>query len=144
MATDETSRDRHGRDAPRPLRASEAEPVRSATARAVHQRDPGWTVPPLWASEVRHVRMKYVRSGALSVPEALDAVEALDVLVAVRPVAHAEVLGAADTYGLSGYDAEYVALAERLGVPLVTSDKHVLTAVGRAVAPGAFVDGPPV
>ena len=120
------------------LSLSVIEPDLSGLARAVRRRDRDWVVPALWASEVRHVLMKYVRGEALSVPEALDAVEALDVLVTVRPVAHAEVLDAAFRYGLSGYDAEYVALADRLGVPLVTSDKRVLAAVERAVTPIVF------
>lgn len=120
------------------LSLSIVEPGPADVARAVRRRDRDWVVPPLWASEVRHVLMKYVRAEALTLVEALDAVEALDVLVSVRPVAHAEVLTVAADYGLSGYDAEYVALAERFGVPLVTSDKQVLAAVPRAVAPGVF------
>lgn len=118
---------------------SETEIVPGETARGVHWKDPSWSVPPLWASEVRHVLLKYVRNGSVSLGEALAAVEALSILVSVEPVGHAEVLHAADRYGLSGYDAEYVALAERLGVPLVTSDKQVLRGVSRAVTPAAFV-----
>ncbi len=86
---------------------------------------------------------KYVRGDFMSAEDALRVVRALEGLVTVRPVEHAEVLAAADAYVLSGYDAEYAALAERLGVPLVTSDKGVLRSVGCAFSPGAFADGAP-
>jgi len=116
------------------------------TAKDVYRRDPVWRVTALWRSEVRHVGVKYVQAGDLSLGDLTDALVVLDDMLAesTESVEHGEVLRAALGYGLSGYDAEYVALAERLGVPLVTSDKQVLAAVSRAVAPGAFVDEPPV
>lgn len=50
-------------------------------------------------------------------------------------------LEAAFEYGLSGCDAEVVALAEALGVLLVTDDRRVLTACPRvAVSLDAFAE----
>jgi predicted nucleic acid-binding protein len=49
-------------------------------------------------------------------------------LVEDASVEPAAVLDAAFERGLSGYDAEFVAPAGRLRVPLVTDDRRVLTA----------------
>lgn len=42
--------------------------------------------------------------------------------------------------GLSGYDAAYLAGAQRLGVPLVSCDERDLVAPGHAIAPAAAVE----
>lgn len=52
-----------------------------------------------------------------------------------------DVLRLADVSGLSSYDAEYVALAEDLGVRLLTTDGSVLRAFPEvAVHPKDFAD----
>ena len=118
-----------------------SDPGDSRAARAAYDRGSEWTVPPLWASEVRHVVLKYVRGGQISFDDARATVHRLSLLVSVSPVDHDEVLRAAHALGLSGYDAEYAALADRLGVPLVTSDRHLLQSVPRAVAADVFAQG---
>ena len=116
-----------------------SKPSDADAAEAVARRDAVWIVPPVWASEVRHVVAKYVRGAFMTSENALSVVRRIETLVVVTPVSHEEVLDAAFRFELSGYDAEYAALAERLGVPLVTSDKQVLRGVSRAVTPAAFV-----
>ena len=55
----------------------------------------------------------------------------------------AAVLDAAFARGLSGYDAEFVALAEALAAPLVTDDRRVLAACpGLAVSIDDYGAGP--
>lgn len=120
------------------LTVPSATPRDAEAARAVAQKDPVWVVPPLWASEVRNVVAKYARGWFITHEQARAAVREIEAFVAVQPVSHGEVLDAAFAFEVSGYDAEYVALAERLDVPLVTSDKRVLAAVARAVAPVGF------
>ncbi len=44
-------------------------------------------------------------------------------------------------HSLSGYDAEFVAVAEALGLPLVTDDRRVLRAFERAVSIADFAAG---
>lgn len=116
-----------------------------ARAKKVYAQDPDWRVTALWKSEVRHVGIKYVRSGALLRGDLIVALHLLDGMLASKTevVTHVEALDAAFRYELSGYDAEYAALAERLGVPLVTSDKRVLHSVECAVSPGTFADAAP-
>ena len=108
-------------------------------ARRVFDRDSDWHAPALWTSETRNALLKYVRNGDLDLEDALTAVEELSSLVTIERVGHAEVLEAALAFGLSGYDAEYAALSDRLEVPLVTSDKRVLRVHPRAVSPAEFV-----
>lgn len=116
-----------------------SKPADADAAEAVARRDAVWIVPPVWASEVRHVVAKYVRGAFMTSENALSVVRRIETLVVVTPVSHEEVLDAAFRFELSGYDAEYAALAERLGVPLVTSDKRVVFSVPHAVTPAAFV-----
>ena len=113
-------------------------------AQAVRDVDAAWVAPPLSATEVRSALLKYVRAGRMSVDEAIRACALAAALAdRTRSVQDADVLRAAARYGLSAYDAEYVVLAQALGVRLVTSDKRVLAAVPDvAVRPDAFADAP--
>ena len=99
----------------------------SATDR-VRNRDAIWVAPPLWTSEFRNTLVTYVRAGRLTPAEAHETWEVGRALVTDAPVDPAAVLDAAFARGLSGYDAEFVALAEVLAAPLVTDDRRVLAA----------------
>jgi len=119
------------------------EQVHSDEARQVWERDPDWCAPPLWASELRSVIDKCVRAGLLPKARAA-ATMALTrrVLLADRMFepADEEVLALAAQSGCSTYDCEYVAVASKLGLPLVTLDKQVLKAFpGVAVRPHEFL-----
>ena len=105
-----------------------------------------WCGPPLWRSEQRNVLMKYVRADSPSIPRTdidLEAAQAYmrtaEVWMQTMGVGSESVLRLADASGCSVYDGEYVALAEDLGVPLVTYDRSVQAAFpDRAVAPTEF------
>ena len=99
---------------------------RTAAAEQVRQRDNAWIAPPLWASEFRNFLATYVRIGRLTPTQAHAAWAVGRALVGDLPVEPAAVLDMAFSRGLSGYDAEFVALAERLGVRVVTDDRRVL------------------
>lgn len=116
---------------------------RTEEAEAVLLRDSVWIVPTLWASELRSVVSQYVRSGDLTLPQGVAAMDRASELVEGReaPVSSRDVLELASSSRCSSYDCEYVALAIALGVLLVTADKAVLRAFPRiAVAPDIFTE----
>ena len=102
-----------------------------------------WCAPPLWRSEQRNVLMKYVRADSPSIPRTdidLGAAQAYmrkaESWMQTMDVDSEAVLALADASGCSAHDGEYVALAEDLGVPLVTYDRRLQAAFpNRAVAP---------
>ena len=96
-------------------------------ARACRDRDPDWHAPFLARTEFRSVAAGYLRRG-----EALDTLLEAAALAVLSVRAHhltdAEVFAVLQSAPLSAYDAEYVALARRLGCKLVTTDREVLKA----------------
>ena len=110
-------------------------------AEAVFAKDSRWVVPTLCASELRSVVMKYVRLGKLELADAVRAMERAELIMSefAAPVDSRRVLELAAASKCSSYDCEYVALAEALGVELVTNDAKMLKAFpGRARGVRAF------
>jgi predicted nucleic acid-binding protein len=99
----------------------------SAHAVAALERDPDWVAPPLWQSEVRNVLATTVRVKGLSLDLALGAWGQARRLVVDVPVPAdtARILRLATESGSSAYDCEYVALAESLGIRLVTGHERL-------------------
>ena len=109
-------------------------------AEKVRRRDQQWCAPMLWCSEFRNVLMGYFRRGSISLPDFILLSELADTKVESRQVDGARVIELAADSGCTAYDCEFVSLAERLGVPLVTSDKKLLAAFPDfAVSMEAFV-----
>lgn len=99
-----------------------------AAAARLLQRDPAWAAPGILLSELRNVLVGYARRDVLTPDQvATMCADAEDVLAdRVVAVPSGEVLHAALADGLSVYDAEFVVVARRLGVPLVTLDREIL------------------
>ena len=87
-------------------------------------READWAVPRLWRSEFRNVLATYLRKGFLTYEDALGIHRKAEAIVAGAEfdVGAAEVLRLAKESGCSAYDCEFVALAEHLGVALVSED----------------------
>jgi predicted nucleic acid-binding protein len=102
----------------------------TSSARRVLTRDPVWAAPLLWRSEIRNVLLGALRKRRLALQDAVEAVEVAAELVRGREytVQSSDVLRLAQGSGCSAYDCEYVALAQDLGVPLVTADRELLKA----------------
>jgi predicted nucleic acid-binding protein len=109
----------------------------TAAAEALHMSDPDWAAPALWRSEFRNVLAGYLRRGALTLDQACRIQDETEDLMRETEyeVDSASVLRLLPDSDCSAYDCEYVALATKLGVSLVTRDKRVLRAFpGVAVA----------
>lgn len=104
------------------------EGTRTQQAETILDRDQEWAAPLLWRSEFRHVLTRYVRRRVLSLDEAVNKMEKAELLLQGKEyeVSSAQVLRLAAGSRCSAYDCEFVALAQSLGVPLLTADRDVL------------------
>jgi predicted nucleic acid-binding protein len=100
----------------------------TAAARATLARDPEWAAPLLWRSEFRNVLALYLRQKHLTLAEAVALQETAETLLEGREFSadSGDVLALASRSRRTAYDCEFVAVAQALGVPLVTSDAQVL------------------
>ena len=116
-----------------------------ALAQRVLERDPIWAAPLLWRSEFRNVLATCMRHRDLSLSDARRAHDLADELMAGQEFAvpGEHVLALVASSPCSAYDCEYVALADELAVPFVTSDRQLLRSFAdRAVSPRQFVERP--
>jgi predicted nucleic acid-binding protein len=98
----------------------------SDRVRRIASEDDEWIVPPLWQYEFTNVMVTFARLGKLSARAACGAIEEARVRVALRVVAvdQLQVLRIALALKLSGYDAQYAALADSYGIRCVTNDRQ--------------------
>ena len=106
-------------------------------AEALLTSDSEWVAPLLWRSEFRNILAGYLRRKSLSFVQAtaLQA-EAEELLFGCEyEVDSTRVLELVRDSDCSAYDCEFIAVAEKLNVQLVTMDKKLLKAFpSRAVA----------
>lgn len=101
---------------------------RTALAHRLRQLDPDWHAPVLWRSELRNILTGYVRDGSLTGTQARQVMAAAEAGLDGREhhLPGDIVFAVTERSRLSAYDAEFVALAEILGVRLVTEDRAIL------------------
>ena len=110
----------------------EATPYSESILEALAQGEA--VVPPVWSLEVANVLLVGERKKRLVPAQSLRFVELLQSLPIVldpdvRPLG--ELLGLARENGLSSYDATYLDLAVRTGLPLASLDGDLVKAAGR-------------
>jgi predicted nucleic acid-binding protein len=102
----------------------------TAAAESLFERDPDWVAPILWRSEFRNIMAGYIRRKGISFEQATALQAEAESLLAgcefeVESQAVLELVRDSDC---SAYDCEFVALAMKLNVLLVTMDKKLLRA----------------
>ncbi len=100
-------------------------------------RDDGAIVPGLWYLELSNVLLqaeKRGRIGTSDVAARLGLISELPISVDHETTARAwrDILQIARIDGLTTYDATYLELARRLGLPLLTKDKELARAARRS------------
>ena len=114
----------------------------TADAESVFKKDPEWVAPSLWRSEFRNVLATQIKVLGLPVEGAVALFEKAEEVVGEPDLAAdtQNILLLAHAKKLSAYDAEYVALAQKLNVKLVTFDKAILKALPQdATSPQRFL-----
>jgi predicted nucleic acid-binding protein len=92
-------------------------------------------VPALWELEVTNVLLLGERRGRLTEAQSarfLTLLRQLPILVDTASIDMRAVLATGRRHGLTAYDASYLVLAERDGIPLATSDAKLRAAAGVA------------
>lgn len=102
----------------------------TAKAEALLERDPDWAVPVLWRSEFRNILAGYLRRKTLTFAQTCGLQsEAEDLLAGSEfEIDSKAVLELVRDSDCSAYDCEFVALAQKLQVKLVTMDVKLLKA----------------
>jgi predicted nucleic acid-binding protein len=103
---------------------------RTAQAHRLRRLDADWHAPMLWHSELRNILAGYRRDGSLDDLQVRQIMAAAQEGLAAREhyLPGERVFRVTEQSRLSAYDAEFVALAEILDVPLVTEDRAILAA----------------
>ena len=97
-------------------------------AESLYQADSDWVAPYLWRSKFRNILALYLRKKILSLAESKAIVQGAEELFSDNEfeLNSNAILNLAANCPLSAYDCEYVLLAQKLGIRLVTNDKKIL------------------
>ncbi|MFM2315622.1 MAG: hypothetical protein RLZZ04_4900 [Cyanobacteriota bacterium] len=97
-------------------------------AELVYQLDSNWIAPYLWRSEFRNILALYLRKNYLSMAEAKTIMAQAEALMKNKEfeLDSASILEMIENSTLSAYDCEYVVLAKKLGINLITNDQKIL------------------
>ena len=97
-------------------------------ARSIFERDSKWAAPLLWRSEFRSVLAMLIRQRKLTSDKAMEFMNEAETLMQGEEyqVDSRRVIKLIDSSKCSAYDCEFIALAQHLDAPLITSDKQIL------------------
>jgi len=91
-------------------------------------KDSLWVAPILWRSELRNVLVKCLKDKHFQFEDAVQIMREAESLMKTGEymLDSLEVLSLAASTNCSAYDAEFVVLAQEIGIPLVTMDRKIL------------------
>jgi predicted nucleic acid-binding protein len=118
--------------------------VHTADALTLAERDPDWVAPALWRRELQSILAMLMRTRRLPLAHALGAFQAAEELVADATIEPSpeQCLRLAAHGRVSAWDAEFVFVADALGLPLVTADRRLARAFpGRVVQLADLIAG---
>jgi predicted nucleic acid-binding protein len=100
----------------------------SGEVEEVMRRDAEWIAPRLWRSEFRNVLTQHVRHGTFTLATAQRLMSSAEKVMRNGEVEalSSYVFSLALASGCTAYDCEFVAVAQTLGVPLMTGDRAIL------------------
>lgn len=92
-------------------------------------QDAHWIAPILWRSEFRNVLALYLRKALLNFEQAFSIQTEAESLLSDREfeVSSYDGMRLVQTSECSSYDCEFVSLAQRFDLKLITADKKILT-----------------
>ena len=117
---------------------------RTEAALRAAARDRDWVAPALWRSEFRNVLATAMKSHGMTLHAALEAFGAAERLVGDAGTEEftEDCLRLAAERAVSAYDSEFVVVAQRYGLRLVTADRRLARAFpDRAVSLEDFAAG---
>lgn len=96
----------------------------------LYQADPDWIAPRLWLDEFLNVLCTYERNGLIEAEDAANLLADSVLLMDGKSydISPDRVLSTARRTGCSGYDSQFIALAQELEIELYTHDKKILLA----------------
>lgn len=102
---------------------------RTEEVKQLLKTDPEWAAPSLWRSELLNILCTYMRVKGLALARCLEIFELADELMSERTYSSSplKVLDVSRRTGCSGYDSEFVSLAEELETKLVTYDAPLIS-----------------
>ena len=105
----------------------------SPLVRKLQEKETDWRTTALCLHETLNVLATYQRRGVLTLAQCKKLLEYAErfMQVAQSEVKMDAALAVAAKYAITGYDAQYVALAQSLNAPLITEDRKL-----REAAPG--------
>ena len=97
----------------------------------LREKDTDWRTTALCLHEILNVLATYERRGVLTLSQCKKLLEHAErfIEIAQGEVDMDKALAVAAKYAITGYDAQYVALAQSLKAPLITEDRKLRVAV---------------
>ena len=92
------------------------------------ERDNAWVSPILWKSEFRNILAQYLRRGLIPFKTVQRCLEGAESQMSGHEyiIPSSLIMRKVTESNCSAYDCEYMALADDLGIKLVTSDRQIL------------------